>query len=255
MAMSSKKIGKMVSADVDKALANIGTNAPKLDMKDDTIAKATAPKKAQTFAEAFRAARVAGKKNFEWAGKPGTTFTTELASEAKKPAAAAPAKPAASTPTTNTRAQMEMRRTATRSQAAIREKRAENQADFRKRMQAKPNTSTPAKPAAAAKQDYASKYEARAAEKAKQEKATGSAGARARLKDLFGFGAAGDRRAAAAAREMAARKPTSRPLLLTGDAAREANRKQGTIGGKAKGGKIDGAAIRGKTRAPLKKGK
>jgi hypothetical protein len=46
----------------------------------------------------------------------------------------------------------------------------------------------------------------------------------------------------------------SKPWLLTGEAAREANRKQGTIGGKAKGGKIDGAAIRGKTRA-MKKGK
>jgi uncharacterized membrane protein YebE (DUF533 family) len=50
-------------------------------------------------------------------------------------------------------------------------------------------------------------------------------------------------------------KPSGRSVLLTGKEAREANKRQGTIGGYAKGGKIDGCAIRGKTRAPLKKGK
>lgn len=86
MVISSKKVGKKVSADVDKALANIDASTPKPDMKDDTIAKATAPKKAQTFAEAFREGRKAamsgGPKTFTWNGK---SYGTQLASEVKKP--------------------------------------------------------------------------------------------------------------------------------------------------------------------------
>lgn len=91
MVMSSKKIGSMVGADVDKALANIGASAPKPDMKDEgtELKAAVAPKKAQTFGEAFRAARKdpeAMKKGvFTFGGK---SYTTKLASEgAKRPAA------------------------------------------------------------------------------------------------------------------------------------------------------------------------
>ena len=72
--------------------------------------------------------------------------TTPLAKKAApkatpKPAAKA-STPKADTPATNTRAAMELRRTATRSQKAIREKRAENQADFRKRVQGQRKGST-----------------------------------------------------------------------------------------------------------------
>lgn len=224
MAMSSKKIGKMVTADVDKALANISASTPKPEMKDDTIAKATAPQKAQTFGEAFKAARAAalsgGPKTFTWGGK---SYGTQLASEVKKPAAAAPAKPAASTPTTNTRASTEMARTAARSQAAIREKRAENQADFRKRMQGKTATA----PKAEAKRDNT------------------AAGRRERMGKFFS--------SLNPYNQADAKGKAGKPLILTGEAARKANK--GTIGGKAKGGSIDGCAIRGKTRAPMKKGK
>ena len=232
MAMSSKKIGKMVSADVNKALENINASTPKPDMKDDSGLKAAvAPQKAPTFAEAFRAARkdpeAMKRGSFTWGGK---TYTTKMAGEgAKRPAASSStakpteAKPAASTPTTNTRAQLEMRRTATRSQAAIREKRAENQADFRKRMQGK----TPA-----------------SATKPRTSKDR-SAEARERMGKFFS--------SLNPYNQADAKGKAGKPLILTGEAARKANK--GTVGGYAKGGKIDGCAIRGKTRAPMKKGK
>lgn len=94
MAMSSKKIGKMVSADVDKALANISASTPKPDMKaDDTVKKAAAPSRGMTFAERFKyermAAKAAGldpnKQTFTYNGK---SYSTRMAGEGgSKPAA------------------------------------------------------------------------------------------------------------------------------------------------------------------------
>lgn len=61
------------------------------------------PKMKMSFREAFRAARERGDKTFSWDGKPGTTFTTKMASDkpAAKPAAKRAAKPA-DKPTANT---------------------------------------------------------------------------------------------------------------------------------------------------------
>lgn len=200
MVMSSKKIGKMVGADVNKALANINASTPKPDMKggDTELKAAVAPKKAPTFGEAFKAARASGDKTFTFGGK---SYTTKMAGDgASKPAPKAAA-PSASP--TNTRAQMELRRTAARSQAAIREKRAENQADFRKRMQAKRSgaSTTSGSPVNAGRSEgFLSRFGKSDTGKSFTE----------RQKEKYGY---------------------------------------------KKGGSVDGCAIRGKTRAPMKKGK
>lgn len=198
---SAGKVGRSAQEGIDKALENINASTPKPDMKDDTIAKATAPKNDLTFKEAFKANRMAGNKTFTWGGK---SYTTDVASGgAKRPAAASAPKvstPKASAPTTNTRAQLEMRRTATRSQAAIREKRAENQADFRKRMQGKTAASAKGAVNAGRSEGFLSRF---------GKSDTGKTFAE-RQKQKYGY---------------------------------------------AKGGSIDGCAVRGKTRAPMKKGK
>lgn len=91
-----------------------------------------------SFKAAFAAARKdpSKPKTFTWRG---TSYTTELASEKPRTAArstGAAASGRAGTPTTNTRAATELARTAARSQQNVRDERAKNQADFRKRMQA-----------------------------------------------------------------------------------------------------------------------
>jgi len=215
--MRAKNIGKKVDADVGKALANIGSMRPDIKADDTELKAAVAPKKAQSFGEAFKAARAAGDKTFTWGGK---SYAAKMAGEgASKPTAkaAAPkaaAPTAATTSPTNTRAQMEMRRTATRSQAAIREKRAENQADFRKRMQAKRAGESTGTTSAGPRDNSA-------------------AGRRARMGKVF-----------------SALNPFS--YLPENKDFEESQKKKY---GYKKGGSVDGCAIRGKTRAPLKKGK
>lgn len=90
MAMSEKKIGRMVTADVDKALANIGESTPKPDMKaDDELKKAAGPSRDLTRGEAFRLARMKAKlagedpskATFTWGGK---TYNTRMAGEGAK---------------------------------------------------------------------------------------------------------------------------------------------------------------------------
>lgn len=228
---SSKKIGRMVTADVDKALANIGSVKP--DMKDDgaELKAATAGKKAQTFSEAFRAARkdpeAMKRGTFTWFGK---SYSTKMAGEGGKSAAAKAAAP-------------------TRRPAETQAKPATDVSDKTKQFVSK----LPLKP----------KAEAPAAPKAEPKRDNTAAGRRARMGEVFsrlnplrdrsvtealapGLSAEAERRRKAAGQ-------TVRPLLLTGDEAREANRRDGTIGGYKKGGKIDGCAIRGKTRAMRKK--
>ena len=241
MAKSAKDIGKMVTTDVGKALESINMlpQSERMDKRafkgpdikaDDAIKAAVAPQKAPSFAEAFRAARkdpeAMKRGNFTFGGK---SFSTNMVGEgAKKPApkVAAPKVAAPTASPTNTRAQMEMRRTATRSQADIREKRSENQADFRKRMQEKRAGAGNGPVNAGRSEGFLSRFGKSDTGKSFKE----------RQEQKYG-------------------KSSGRPVLLTGKEAREANKRQGTIGGYAKGGKIDGIAIRGKTRAPLKKGK
>lgn len=221
--MSSKKIGKMVGADVDRALANISASTPKPDMKaDDTLKAAAAPSRDMTFAERFKYARMAAKaagldpskQTFTHNGK---TYNTRMAGEGTAPArrsgtgSAMQAKPAAST--TNT----------PKSDVSGRTK------EFFKGLPMKPKAEAP-------------KVAPKTEEKPKRDNT--AAGRRERmgrfLSSLNPYNQAD------------AKGKTSKPILLTGEAARRASK--GTIGGMAKGGKIDGCAVRGKTRA-MKKGK
>lgn len=98
--ISSKKLGRMVTADVDKALANIGASTPKPEMKGDgaELKAAVAPKNDLSFAEAFKANRMAGNKTFTWKGK---SYNTKMAGEGasrsgatRRSAAGTPATPA-----------------------------------------------------------------------------------------------------------------------------------------------------------------
>lgn len=208
---SSNKIGRMAAANVDKALAGISADT-KPDMKggDEALKAAVAPKKAQSFGEAFRAARAdkGAGKTFTWAGK---SYSTNAASDAPKRAAPTPAatvKRAAPTPaasTSNSRAKAELARTAARSQKNIRENRAENQADFRKRTQER-NSATSGKLSSPV---YMTK----------------------------------EGRDVIAGRTKAKPEPVKRIGYSTD------NKRY------AKGGSVDGCAVRGKTRAPMKKGK
>jgi hypothetical protein len=273
--MSSKKIGKMVGADVDKALANISASTPKPDMKaDDTIKKATGPQKAQTFSEAFKAARAdkGAGKTFTWGGK---SYSTNKAGEGAKktsgrsgtaaPATAAPktaapktAAPKASTPAPKASTPAPKAATPTPTPTV-------NPAFFKKKEGAptgaagvktpapKPDTSK----ADAKKrvQDYASRMQQEAVKKRKEESAPTGRNVGAKLANMLGFGSENAARQARYIRQREALQSRNKPLLLVGDEAREANRRQGTIGGMKKGGSVDGIAIRGKTRAPMKKGK
>lgn len=263
MVMSSKKIGSMVESDVQKDLAGIGSMRPNMSGDDEEFKAAVAPKKAQTFAEAFKAARAekGAGKTFTWGGK---SYSTNMAGEGAK--RSAPSKPTTSTaakPTVSTTAATPApaRRETPKTDAKVDTRFTGKMGAINPRVMEKPKE----KPAPSQSQ----RFNARAAElsreaqkEARAEKAKGSEGARARLKNLFGFGSAAAERAAkgytraaesAGRQERALANKPKQKLLLTGEEARKANK--GTIGGKAKGGSvrpIDGCAVRGKTRAKMK---
>jgi len=133
---------KATQAGIDDILKSAPAMIQSDGKAEAELKAAVAPKKAQSFGEAFRAARAekGAGKTFTWGGK---SYSTNAASDAPKRAAtASTVKRAAPTPTptastSNSRAKVELARTAARSQKNIRENRAENQADFRKRMQEK----------------------------------------------------------------------------------------------------------------------
>jgi hypothetical protein len=273
MAKSAKKIGKMVTADVDKALANIGSMRPEIKV-DETINAAAAPSRDLSFAERFKYARMAAKaagldpskQTFTHNGK---SYSTKMAGEgASKPAASSSSGRSGTGSSGVSAATSKFFNKLPTIQSTVSGMRGNPPAASRPATPAAPATSRPAA------NSQSQRYNTRAAELNREmneeraaEKAKGSAGARARLKNLFGFGSDAAERAAKSYTRMAegagrqeralASKPKSRPLLLTGDEARKANAKarfeSGTLF-RAKGGKIDGCAVRGKTRA-MKKGK
>ena len=283
-----------------------GSAEPKFDdkpiatpqaMPDADVAKLAATARqgvsdAGGFGSAFKAARSAGDKTFTWRGK---SYTTQMASEKPKPAvrsaATTPARSAATTPARSATT------TAARPAAAVTTPRPG------------PAVPVPGRaPAAAAPKPQltqSERYRARAAElaaeakrEAAEEKATGSAGNRARFKNLFGFGSSAAERAskmytrsadASAKQEQAARwRDVEAQAAKDADAYARAKRHAAIIaegekpgasgyarstakfyrenpsamkkGGKvakkaapvkkyAKGGKIDGCAVRGMTKA------
>lgn len=204
--VSSKKLGRMVTADVDKALANIGASTPKPEMKDAgaELKAATAGKNDLSFAEKFKANRMAGNKTFTYNGK---TYTTKMAGEGAKKAAPV------------------IRRTTQQTGNST------NAAPPPPATPPKGNTPPPPPPAST--------------QKAKPKG------------DTYSSGVGGARSAAA----QEARKSGKSSGLLdsafgkwvhkTNVAFQERQKKKY---GKAAGGSIDGAAIRGKTRA-MRKGK
>lgn len=236
--MSSKKIGKMVGADVDKALANISASTPKPDMKaDDTeFKKATAPKNDLNFSEAFKANRMAGNKTFMWKGK---SYTTKMAGEGvKRPAAPASGRSGtgSSTPT----------RASTPAPTANRTSSAQGQSRTNAFAAA-----TTGKDALTANIERRNKLVAPKKEPGFFERMTTNIAARnrdtmAKMEDARKAKAIAAR--AAKAKEDAAAKKRA-------DDFRKANAgwEYGMKApGKAKGGKIDGCAVRGKTRAGMK---
>ena len=227
---SSKKVGKMAEANVSKALAGISADT-KLDMKDDTIKTATAPQKARSFGEAFRAARASGAKTFKWEGKPGTTFTTKMANDApKRSAPASASKPAAPKPTapkpsapasTSKPAAATPKRTSPLMEAKIGSGKDQLLANIERRNKLIAPKSEPG--------FFARKM------------ADISAHNKATLDTV---------RAAKAARDKAENERNSRPV-----GPQKADWSKALTKKYAKGGSVDGCAIRGKTRAPMKKGK
>ena len=109
MVMSTKKIVRGIDKSLNKAVSEINASTPKPDMKDDgaELKAAVAPKKAQTFSEAFREARAKAVKEgrdpskeiFTWGGEKKVA---RLAGEgAKRPATT---RSSGSSTTTNTSA-------------------------------------------------------------------------------------------------------------------------------------------------------
>lgn len=233
MVMSSKKISKMVDTDVDKALANIGANTPKLDMKaDDTVKSAAAPSRDMTRGEAFRYARMAAKaagldpskQTFEYKGK---TYNTRMAGEGvKRPAAPAAGRsgtgssaPAASRPSAPAAFKMDARFLGAKTTAA---------------------------PAPAKKDAFTARLESKGAPKPQPTRAERMAAERA--KNVAAYQA---KKKAEADKERAAKAKREGELKR---GFRAATQGSAPFRAMAKGGKIDGCAVRGKTRA-MKKGK
>lgn len=248
--ISSKKLGRTVTADVDKALANIGASTPKPEMKGDgaELKAAVAPKNDLSFAEAFKANRMAGNKTFTWKGKSYNTkmagegasrsgATRRPAVETPKPAATSGLKPETEKFLNNLRPAMYINR---KDKAYISDKVTPNPKNKSDYIPVSSLKSQSDKPAASPAKPRTSKDR--------------SAEARGRVVDAVkGFFGASDEsrtRYAAQQKKAAEMRAARKPLLLTGEEARKANK--GTIGGKAKGGKIDGCAVRGKTRAGRK---
>jgi hypothetical protein len=245
--ISSKKLGRMVTADVDKALANIDTSTPKPDMKADgaELKAAVAPKNDLSFAEAFKANRMANNKTFTWRGK---SYSTKMAGEgASRPAATR--RSAAETPKTAAKSGLkpETEKFLNNLRPAMYINR-KDKAYISDKVTPNPKNKSDYIPVSSLKSKSDAKPAASAA-KAEAKSPTNAGRSEGFLSRMFKGSGSSD---FAKSQERKYGKRT--PLLLVGEAAREANRKQGTIGGKAKGGKIDGAAIRGKTRA-MKKGK
>lgn len=243
MVMSSKKIGKMVGADVDKALANIGSTRPEIKV-DETIKAAVAPQKAPSFAEAFRAARkdpeAMKRGTFTFGGK---SYTTKLAGEgAKKPATARPSTPARSSAATPARSSAA---TLARSSAAT--PTSGRPAAFKMDARFLSAKTSPVPAATPAKKDaFTARLESKGAPKPQPTRAERMAAESA--KNVAAYKA---KQKAKADAERAAKAKREGELKR---GFRAATQGSAPFRAMAKGGKVDGCAIRGKTRA-MKKGK
>ena len=242
---SAKKIGRGVEESVGKALSNIGSMKPDMKGGDTELKSAVAPKKAPSFAEAFKTARSSGDKSFTWAGK---SYTTKMAGEGPKRSGTAPAKPAA-----------------TAAKPAAKADVSATTRSFVSKLATKPATA-PAKPVTPTKPaDKTRTSKDRSAEARKRMGAALSAinpfRAVARGIDSALTAGTGTSKPAATAKPDATKSVRLANLKRAAEApgasrfAKDRYNAAKETGMYRKGGKIDGAAIRGKTRAPLKKGK
>lgn len=267
MAKSSKAISKMVNTDVDKALANISASTPKPDMSasDSELKSAMAPQKAPSFAEAFRTARAkaldGGPKTFTWAGK---SYSTKMAGEgASRPAAAAPRRSGTGSTGSavadfylNKYPKIKNNAASIRGVSAAESAAAQAKAG-RSNVSAKP---AEAKTRTGTSQGATIKD---ASGRTRKVLPGGELSGREMLSNWFSSRREELRQATAPARAREAQLAAERDKRLAERAA--ARRKElgipeptkstgGSVKKYAKGGKIDGCAIRGKTRA-MKKGK
>ena len=221
----------------------------------ETVSDTSAKPKKQTFAEAFKAARAKAVKEgrdpskeiFTWGGEKKVA---RLAGEG------------ASRPATTRRPAVETPKTAAKSGLKPETEKFLNNLRPAMYLNRKDKAFISDKVTPTKKSDYIpvsslksqSDKPAASTAKAEPKRDNTAAGRRERMvnvvKGLFGASDESRARYAAQQKKAAEMRAARKPLLLTGEEARKANK--GTIGGKAKGGKIDGAAIRGKTRAGRK---
>ena len=236
MVMSTKKIVRGIDKSLNKAVSEINASTPKPDMKDDgaELKAAVAPKKAMTFAEAFRAARkdpeAMKRGTFTYGGK---SFSTKMAGEGGKKAA-----PKGGGATSTSKSPL---------------------ADFY--LNKYPKIKGNAANIKGAGPMFTGKYDDKTSSKPaaqQQQKARPKDTVRTGRDILGGI-------LDTSKREKEIARGASKPRDYAADRARMKNEKiaekaarRKELGirepGKAKGGRIDGAAIRGKTRA-MKKGK
>jgi len=235
---------------------NILKSAPKLDMKggDEELKAATAPKKAQTFGEAFKAARAAGEKTFSWAGKPGTTFTTKTAGEGAKRSVSTGRSGTGS----STAAKSSTPAPASKASAPVKAAApsvSANTSKFLSKLPLMPSKSTSATPASKPTKTEAPKPKGRvgiasATKLAAPKPNIPAANLGPKKVD---WSKANKPSANAPVKRAEPPKPKPGSLLLKRDEPKKDTVKFPLK--RAKGGSIDGIAQRGKTRAPLKKGK
>ena len=79
LSMTRKYGPRSSDTQVAKAESKLADKAPLSSVDTSALTKAKTP----SFKEAFRAAREKGVKTFTWDGKPGVTFTTQLAGQSK----------------------------------------------------------------------------------------------------------------------------------------------------------------------------
>ena len=266
MAKSAKDIGKMVTTDVGKALANIGSMRP--DIKaDETVKAAAAPSRDMTFAERFKyermAAKAAGldpsKQTFTHNGK---TYNTRMAGEGVK----RPAAPTSGRSGTGASGRSDTKGPAVSAATSNFFKKLPTVGSTVSSMRGNPPAAPRANPPAGFKMDnrFLSAKVATPPPPVKKDDF------KARLESKGAPNpqpTRAERMAAESAKNVAAYKAKQKAKTDAERAAkakRENELKRGfraaTQGGAplramAKGGSIDGCAIRGKTRAPMKKGK
>lgn len=263
MVMSTKKIVRGIDESLNKAVSEINASTPKPDMKDAgaELKAATAGKNDLSFAEQFKytrmAAKAAGldpsKQTFTWKGK---TYTTKMAGEGAK--RAAPARRSES-PATNTGtkagAATPPANTGTKSGAATPPATTGTKAGAATppvKMDTRYLGAKIPAPAPTPKDSLTANIERR--NKLVAPKREPTRAERMKAESIANVAAWKAKQAAEAKAEAdAERAAKARRDAMTRQRFAEATRGGSPLRAMAKGGKIDGCAVRGKTRAMRKK--